>query len=388
MSASLGLTGPLQTAIAEAEEPDRQRALHPDRGGPARGLRLPRRPDPDGAADRLRLRPGATALHQPHPPVLAAGARQPGRGLPPRLPARGRLVRDPGPPRHVGRPVLPGDGRDLLRRLGRDLADGLRRARVWTSSQMGAFSFAYTAEPGAKTLIVREVFNDWDTEERGTLSIERADTVGRPRRPLTEDLLRKKYEVAARSLTGSIQTWFAFPHFFQYKEPVNTLTVPSSTPGGLSSQYSSIGHYETRRGRGDDRDRPPLRRLHLPGHPDRLRLVRLHRLRDPPDLAHEGPGRGLRGRSAAVRDLRASAGAAWHTGRELAGDHRPPHRADHAALAAGFSRALGPADGPGVEVVPVAEVASRVPGLAGLSEAEYAERIAARQRAVARRMIS
>ena len=33
---------------------------------------------------------------------------------------------------------------------------------------------------GAKTLIVREVFNDWDTEERGTLWIERTDTVGRP----------------------------------------------------------------------------------------------------------------------------------------------------------------------------------------------------------------
>ena len=25
-------------------------------------------------------------------------------------------------------------------------------------------------------MIVREVFNDWDTEERGTLTIERADT--------------------------------------------------------------------------------------------------------------------------------------------------------------------------------------------------------------------
>ena len=39
----------------------------------------------------------------------------------------------------------------------------------------GSFEFRYTAEPGAKTLIVREVFNDWDTEERGTLWIERVD---------------------------------------------------------------------------------------------------------------------------------------------------------------------------------------------------------------------
>ena len=51
----------------------------------------------------------------------------------------------------------------------------------------GTFEFTYTAEPGAKTLIVREVFNDWDTEERGTLWIERTDTVGRPARPLTHE---------------------------------------------------------------------------------------------------------------------------------------------------------------------------------------------------------
>ena len=108
----------------------------------------------------------------------------------------------------------------------------------------GTFEFTYTAEPGAKTLIVREVFNDWDREERGTLWIERPDTLGKPRRPLTQETLQKKYDVAARSLVGSIQTWFAFPHFFQYREPVNTLTPPASTPGGLASQFSSIGHYE------------------------------------------------------------------------------------------------------------------------------------------------
>ena len=108
----------------------------------------------------------------------------------------------------------------------------------------GSFEFTYTAEPGAKSMIVREVFNDWDTEERGTLTIERADRLGQPAKELTRDLLAKKYDVAARSLVGSIQTWFAFPQFFQYKEPVNTLTAPQSTPGGLASQRSSIGHYE------------------------------------------------------------------------------------------------------------------------------------------------
>src|SRR3954453_23218170 len=52
----------------------------------------------------------------------------------------------------------------------------------------GTFEFTYVAEPGAKSMIVREVFNDWETEERGTLTIERADTLGRPAAPLTREL--------------------------------------------------------------------------------------------------------------------------------------------------------------------------------------------------------
>ena len=56
----------------------------------------------------------------------------------------------------------------------------------------GTFEFSYVAEPGAKTMIVREVFCDWDTEERGTLTIERPDTIDQPARPLTEALLREE----------------------------------------------------------------------------------------------------------------------------------------------------------------------------------------------------
>ena len=197
----------------------------------------------------------------------------------------------------------------------------------------GNFEFRYTAEPGAKTMIVREVYNDWDTEERGTLTIERPDTIDQPAKPLSEKTLARKYEVAARSLVGSIQTWFAFPQFFQYKEPVNTLTAPQSTPGGLASQRSSIGHYELADDEAMIVTAPGVHGLRLPGHPDRLRLVRLHRLRDPPDLAHQGPGGHRPRRQDAVRDLR---GQPRH--RQLARDHRPPHRRDDAALAAPRAR--------------------------------------------------
>ncbi|GAA3529627.1 hypothetical protein [Nocardioides daeguensis] len=251
----------------------------------------------------------------------------------------------------------------------------------------GSFEFTYVAEPGAKTLIVREVFNDWDTEVRGTLTIERVDTLGRPRRPLSEATLRKKYEVAARSLTSSIQTWFAFPHFFQYKEPVNTLTVPASTPGGLSSQFSSIGHYELAE--------------------DEAMIVSVPRCDDCTYQAiqvgsdwyastdYETHQTSLTKAQAACDEdgmMRfviserppGPAGAPVANWLETTGHRTGPIMLRWQQL----TRALAAADGPTVEVVPVAEVPKHLPDLVGLSAEEYAERIAARQRAVARRMIS
>ncbi len=111
----------------------------------------------------------------------------------------------------------------------------------------GSFSWKFGPELGLKkgaTLIVREVFNDWNTEERGTIRIQRLDTAGQPRPAFEMDKVAKRYDVAAKMLVGKIKTWFAFPEWFTYKEPVNTLTTPQSTPGGLASQFSSIGHYD------------------------------------------------------------------------------------------------------------------------------------------------
>ena len=114
-------------------------------------------------------------------------------------------------------------------------------------SEDGSFSWTFGPELGLKkgaTLIIREVYNDWNREDRGTIRIQRLDTAGVPRGAFEVDKIAKRYGVAAKMLTGKIKTWFAFPEWFTYKEPVNTLTVPKSTPGGLASQFSSIGHYD------------------------------------------------------------------------------------------------------------------------------------------------
>jgi hypothetical protein len=250
----------------------------------------------------------------------------------------------------------------------------------------GSFEFTYVAEPGAKTMIVREVFNDWERETRGSLWIERPDTLGRPRRPLTRELLQKKYDVAARSLVGSIQTWFAFPQFFQYKEPVNTLTVPKATPGGLSSQFSSIGHYELAEGQAmvvtvphcDDCSYQAIQvgsdwyaSTDYEGH--QTSLTKAQAECDPDGM--------MRFVVSARPPYDGAPIANW-----LETTHHPtgPMMLRWQRL----ERELTEADGPQVAVVPIAEVPSLLPDTKPLTEDEYAARIAARQRAVARRMIS
>jgi len=102
----------------------------------------------------------------------------------------------------------------------------------------------FALAPESSILIVREVYSDWSTEHRGELRIHRVDTLGTVPSPASLERVEKRYAVAAKMLVGRIRTWFAFPEWFTYKEPVNTLTEPQVTPGGLSSQFSSIGHYD------------------------------------------------------------------------------------------------------------------------------------------------
>ncbi|NYG59448.1 hypothetical protein BJ980_002371 [Nocardioides daedukensis] len=111
----------------------------------------------------------------------------------------------------------------------------------------GSFSWRFGPEIGLSkgtNLIIREVYSDWVEERRGTIRIQRLDTAGIPRAALSRTSVAKRYDVAAKALTGRIRTWFEFPKWFTYTQPVNTFSTPRSTPGGLASQYSSLGHYD------------------------------------------------------------------------------------------------------------------------------------------------
>ncbi len=238
----------------------------------------------------------------------------------------------------------------------------------------------------AAMLAVREVYDDWSAQ-RGALTIQRADTVGvAPPRldgEAWQAAVDKRYAVAAKMLTARIQTWFAFPEWFYLNEPVNTFTDPRPTPGGLSSQWSSVGHYDLA--------------------DDEVMVVTLPR-GDAPYLGFE-------------------LGTVWYTSLEYA-DHQTSlngHQAqvdpdgrirlvisEHDPGVANWierlghdrgylqfrwqrlSRELQPADGPTWEIVTIDRLPDILPHVEQnrIGPRSWAERIAARQAGVAARMLS
>ncbi len=233
------------------------------------------------------------------------------------------------------------------------------------------------------TLIVREVYDDWNTEERGQLRIQRLDTAGQARAALTPEKVDKRYRVAAKLLVGRIKTWFAFPEWFTYKEPVNTLTAPKTTPGGLASQFSSIGHYSL----ADDEAMV----VTVPVSECAYQAIQIgSRWYVSTDYEHHQTSL-TKAQSQADPDgmfryVISERDPGIRNWLEVCGHPRGVMMLRWQRLA----RHLSEADGPQVEVVPFDEVGPRLPFHAdhAIGPAEYAGRIEARQTGIARRMIS
>lgn len=101
----------------------------------------------------------------------------------------------------------------------------------------------YRLPPGKSQLVIREVYDDWSAQ-RGSFAIARVDTAGTAPAPLTRELIEKRYAAAGKQLVNRVKTWLQFPQWFYDPLPVNTLTAPRLTPGGLATQFSSVGHYD------------------------------------------------------------------------------------------------------------------------------------------------
>ncbi len=243
----------------------------------------------------------------------------------------------------------------------------------------------FTLGAGSAMLIVREVYSDWASEQRGMIAIRRADTTGAAPPAAEPSALAKRYGVAGKILISRLRTFLAFPEWFYLKLPVNTLTEPRSTPGGLSTQFSSVGHYDL----DDDqamivtvpavsRDVAPYQGIQL-GSRWYISLDYInHQTSLTADQARPDPD----GRLRFVISERDPGVANWL---ECTG-----HRRGYVQLRwQRLSRDLLPEDGPQSEVIKVADLERRLPFYpqARITRREYTERIAARQAAVARRML-
>ena len=243
----------------------------------------------------------------------------------------------------------------------------------------------FTLGAGSAMLIVREVYSDWASERRGMIAIRRSDTTGQAPPPPQASALAKRYGVAGKILISRLRTFLAFPEWFYLKLPVNTLTEPRSTPGGLTSQFSSVGHYDL----GDDqamivtvpaaaRDVAPYQGIQLGS----MWYISLDYINHQTSLTAEQARHDPDGMLRFVISERDPGIANWL---ECTG-----HRRGYVQLRwQRLSRDLEPADGPSAEVVKVAELEQRLPYYerATISRGEYTARIAARQAAVAQRML-
>jgi hypothetical protein len=240
----------------------------------------------------------------------------------------------------------------------------------------------FTVGDGSAMLVVREVYSDWTTERRGMIRIQRADRIGAAPPVLAKDALAKRYGVAGKILLSRLRTFLAFPEWFYLKLPVNTMTEPRSTPGGLTTQFSSAGHYDL-----DDHQAmivtvpasdAPYQGIQL-GSMWYLSLDYInHQTSLTADQARIDPD----GKIRFVISERDPGVVNWL--------ERTGHRRGYVQIRwQRLSRELKPDDGPEVEVVDVDELAARLPFYeqARVTPEDYAERIAARQAAVASRMV-
>ncbi len=108
----------------------------------------------------------------------------------------------------------------------------------------GSFEWRFRPESPSQ-LVIREVYNDWSAQ-RGSFAIKRLDTAGTAPPRLTREVIEKRYATAGKQLVQRVKTWLQFPQWFYTNIPVNTLVAPRLTPGGLATQYSSVGHFELR----------------------------------------------------------------------------------------------------------------------------------------------
>ncbi|MFA1537990.1 hypothetical protein [Actinomadura monticuli] len=244
----------------------------------------------------------------------------------------------------------------------------------------------YVALPaGAAMLIVREVFSDWQNERPGEISIHRADTLGTSPLSVPSERMARRYQVAGKMLVSRIRTFLAFPEWHYLRLPVNTLTEPRLTPGGLATQFSSVGHYDLDDDEvmvitapAADREVAPYQGFQLGS----MWYISLDYINHQTSLTADQARVDEDGKIRYIVSERDPGLANWI--------ERTGHRRGYLQFRwQRVTRDLTPEDGPTAEVVTFDELPRVLPFYEKqrISAGEWAEKIAGRQVAVAKRML-
>ena len=244
----------------------------------------------------------------------------------------------------------------------------------------GSFQWQVTPTSPAQ-LVIREVYNDWSAQ-RGTVTVARTDTAGTAPPPLTRELVEKRYAVAGKQLVQRVRTWLQFPQWFYLNLPVNTMVAPRLTPGGLATQYSSVGHYDLEPDQALVITLPVSEAPYLGFQLGSLWYISLDYINHQTSLngthAQADP-------DGMIRIVVSDANPGVTNWVETLGHRRGYLQFRWQRL----SRALTEADGPTVELVNVDEVAAALPYFAtnGISDKDWRARITLRQWQIANRML-
>lgn len=252
--------------------------------------------------------------------------------------------------------------------------------RALDIAEDGTFEWRVTPK-GPAQLVIREVYNDWSAQ-RGTLAIARTDTAGTAPPALTRELIEKRYATAGKQLVQRIRTWLQFPQWFYMNIPVNTMVAPRLTPGGLATQYSSAGHYELKPDQAMVITLPVTDAPYLGFQLGSLWYISLDYIN------HQTSLNGTQAQADADGKIRI-----------VVSDENPgvTNWVETLGHAKGFlqfrwqrvSRELTEADGPTVELVDLAKVEAALPYYESnkITQEDWRERIALRQKQIANRML-
>src|SRR5260370_28497069 len=95
--------------------------------------------------------------------------------------------------------------------------------------------------PGASLVMVRQSLSDWEHEVPGKVHIERIGYEGVPAQRATPEQIASRIEESGALLLAKTRCWVDWAATWSKTSPVNAMSAPAPTQGGLVGQYTSWG---------------------------------------------------------------------------------------------------------------------------------------------------